>query len=292
MNSVEFYKRISPIFRPECLRRKNVILVGLGSGGGRVATEVGRLGVQLTLIDLPGERLQEHNIVRHELGYSSLGKLKTTELTKHIHNLNPETTIECLEMDVTAQTNEFRTLIKLRRPDLLLVCTDNESSKHVITQIAFEFGVPVVGGAVYDGGVAGEVWRARPGAACYGCITAHLQQTATRPKKQLNIDYNSLNLPEIRSTCALNLDIAQIALIHARVALSMILDREEDLIGIPPQANLIVFANRLIDGQFNRPLHAEFFRIKRQPNCLICGQHSPEDVDSEAERIMRDAAEE
>jgi molybdopterin/thiamine biosynthesis adenylyltransferase len=289
MNRNELYKRIPEIFRPEGLRQKKAIVIGAGSGGGRVATELGRLGLPLILIDLLGEKMEEHNIVRHELGYASLGKPKTAELRNHIHNFNPEVPIECLEMDVTAQKEEFRSLVARERPDLLLACTDNQPSKHVINEVAVRFGIPVVGAGVYDGGIGGGVYITRPGAACYGCLALHLQLDQGKTRKDLNIDYNDLNLPEIRSTAALNLDIAQIALIHARVALNLLLVGETDLLGLPPQVNLIVFANRLVPGHFERPLHAEFFHIERQPGCLVCG--SPDlTIEAEADAIVRSLA--
>jgi len=285
MNQTEFYKRVETVFRPESLRRKCAVVVGAGSGGSRVAAELGRLGVRLLLIDRPGERLEEHNIVRHVLGYDSLGKLKVRELVRHILNFNPATEIKWAELDVVAQAEEFLKLIERTRPDLLLACTDNEQSKHVVDAAALRFGLPTVGAGVYDGGIGGEVYLTRPGVACYGCIAAQLQLDRRTPEKSVNIDYNHLDLDEIRSTSALNLDISQIALIHARVALNLLLSGEADLLGLPAEVNLIVFANRLVPGHFERPLHPEFFHIERQPGCLVCG-HRDSNADSEAEHIL------
>lgn len=285
MNRKEFYKRIAPVFRPKSLRRKKTVVVGAGSGGSRVATELGRLGTLLTLIDLPGETLEEHNIIRHELGYASLRRSKVTELARHIHNLNPDTPIECVELDVTVKRDEFQQLMEQQRPDLILACTDNEASKHVINEIAVRLNIPVVGAGVYDGGVAGEVYVTRPRAACYGCIADHLQLQRTRLNKKLNLDYNNLDLAEIRSTAALNLDIAQIALIQARVALHHLLGGEPDLLGLPPEVNLIVFANRRATGHFERPLHADFYHIERQPDCLVCGGQT-RNVEAEADQVL------
>jgi molybdopterin/thiamine biosynthesis adenylyltransferase len=286
MNRREFYKRMTSVFRPEVLGRRCVVVVGVGSGGSRAATELGRLGTPLVLIDLPGEKLEEHNIVRHELGYASLGKSKVTELARHIHNLNPDTPIECVELDVVTQRREFALLVERHHPDLLLLCTDNEPSKYVVNEVAVANGIPVVGAGVYDGGVAGEVFIVRRRAACFGCIAEQLQLQTTGLKKKLNLDYNNLDLAEIRSTAALNLDIAQIALIQARVALNLLLASEPDLLGLPPKVNLIVFANRLVPGHFWRPLHAEFFYIRRNPACLVCGNRT-EATEAEAKRIRR-----
>jgi len=285
MNEAEYFKRVNQIFRPESLQKKTAVVVGTGSGGARVASDLGRLGVGLTLLDRPGELLEEHNIVRHMLGYDSLGKPKTAELARHIHNYNPNTPVECVDLDVTTSQPDFHRLVESVRPDLILACTDNQPSKHAINQAAVHLGIPVVGAGVYDGGIAGEVYITRPGAACYGCIAAELQLKDTAPKKHLNIDYNNIDLDEIRSTAALNGDISQIALIHTRVALNILLAGEVDLLGLPPEVNLIVFANRRVPGHFERPLHGEFFHIKSHPDCLACG--SPiHNMNAEAESIL------
>ena len=262
------------------------MVIGAGSGGGRTATELGRLGLPLTIVDLPGENLEEHNIVRHELGYDSLGKLKITELAGHIHNLNPETPITCFELDVTKQRDEFARLVESQKPDVLVAATDNLASKHSINEVALRHGVPVVGAGVYDGGIAGECYITRPGAACFACLATHLQLEEIAPKKELNIDYNNLDLDAIRSTAALNLDIAQIALIQSRVVLNLLLGGEPDLIGIPEEYNLIVFANRRVPGHFERPLHADFIHYSRLSDCLVCGNHSTPDITHEAEQIL------
>ena len=285
MNETEYFKRVSPIFCPEQLRTKKVISVGAGSGGGRVDMELGRLGVSLTLVDRPGELLEEHNIIRHVLGYDALGKPKTSALAHYIKNFNPNTMVETVELDVTANQDDFQHLVERVCPDLLLACTDNLPSKHAINDVAVRLGIPVVGARVYDGGIAGEVCITRPGAACFGCIATELQLKDSTPKKPLNIDYNNLDLDEIRSTSALNLDISQIALIHARVALNLLFGGEPELLGLPPEVNLIVFANRRVAGHFDRPLHADFYHIKKNPDCLVCGA-SAQDSNVEAERIL------
>src|SRR5438445_5876260 len=128
MNEIEFYKRTSSLLRPEDLRGKKVVVVGLGSGGSRAAAELGRLGISLVLIERPGELLLEHNIIRHLLNYDSVGRPKLTEVAQHISKFNPSTSINCIEMDVTAQKEAFDQLLSKERPTLILMCTDNEQS--------------------------------------------------------------------------------------------------------------------------------------------------------------------
>jgi len=286
MDPREFYKRVSGALPLERLWGKRVAVVGLGSGGSRVAAELGRLGIDLLLIERPGERLEEHNIVRHLLGFESLGKLKLDEVTRFIANLNPSTRVSPCGLDVVDEPERLAQTLEEWPPDLIAVCMDNEPSKHVLNDLALGLGVPQVGAGVYDGGIGGEAYVARPGGACYGCIADHLRLHQFGPTQHSSPDYNHLHSPEIPSTCALNLDIEQIALLQSRLALDLLLG-SNSLTGIPPEVNLCVFANRVVPGTFPRPLHCEFYCIRRRKDCLNCGE-CPSDLEQESARILAD----
>jgi molybdopterin/thiamine biosynthesis adenylyltransferase len=284
MNQNAFYRRIADIFSPEKLRCKEVAIVGLGSGGSRVATELARLGVALTLVERPGEMLQEHNLVRHALGYPSLGKPKLAEMARQLPQVNPYVAIRTWELDVVEESERFQAHLAEARPSVIAVCTDSEESKHAINSVACSLRIPQTGGGVYDGGIGGEVYLVRPDQACYGCIATRLQLSQPRPRREAVLDYGHLELEELRSTCALNMDIQQIALLQARLTLNLLLDGCPDLVGLPPDVNVCVFANRAFPGTFARPWHAEFFSIPRSADCLICGEVEG-DLEGEATRI-------
>jgi molybdopterin/thiamine biosynthesis adenylyltransferase len=286
MNPEKYFKRARGILRPELLREKPVVVVGLGSGGSRVATELGRLGLRLLLIDRPGECLEEHNILRHELGYRSLGKPKTTELADHIRNYNPAAQIATAECDVTAQPERFDSLLLAQRVDLILGCTDNQPSTHALNAAAVRHSIPLVGAAVYDGGVGGHVFRTGPKEACYACIADYLNLRNETQDKPATIDYSNPDLDALQSTCALNLDIAQIALIQARTALQVLLGSETNLTDLPREVNLIIFANRVHPKAFPRPLHPKFYVIPPNPNCLICGHPQGDSFAREVDAIL------
>lgn len=284
-NRESFYKRIAHLIPYQLLWPKKVIVVGAGSGGSRIAMHLGRLGIFVMLLDRPGERLELHNIVRHALGLDSLGKLKIRELAKLIRRLNPDAKVQCMQMDVAQNHLGFGELIEKIRPDLILPCTDNQESKHAIDAAGVRHGIPTCGAGVYDGGVGGEVYRTKPNGPCYGCIAGFLQIGREQSNKPQAIDYNNLNIDELRSTCALSLDIEQIALIHARVSLSMLLPQQTEAFGIPAEPNLFVFSNRTGPGGFDRPLHCDFYYIPKNPTCLVCGMKKQDT--QEAERILK-----
>ena len=112
IDETEFYRPIMGVLNPALLPTRKVAVVGLGSGGSRVATELGRLGVQLLLVERPQERIEEHNIVRHVLGYRSLGKPKAREMVKYIHNLNPSACLRACSLDVVEQQTALERLLE------------------------------------------------------------------------------------------------------------------------------------------------------------------------------------
>lgn len=287
MNKQKYYRRLFKLFRPEVLREASVNIAGCGAGGSRLATDLGRVGVRELLTDLRGELLEEHNILRHELGYASLGKPKTTELAKHILNYNPEAMISTAECNVVLEPERYEALILEHQVTLIADCTDNQPCHFAINTVATRHGVTVVGGAVYDGGVGGHVYITAPGRACYACIFPYLNLRDDLCEKPATIDYSNPDVDELQSTSSLNLDISTIANIQARVALQALLGSETDIIGLPPEVNLILFANRAHADAFPRPLHATFHAIPRNPACLICSQTKACDENGEAETIIK-----
>ena len=90
-----YFRRTQELLNPGILRTKTVGIVGAGSVGSRAAMELARAGVDhLLLFEKPGELLEEHNIVRHELGYSSLGKPKARELVLRLRDIRPPAKVE------------------------------------------------------------------------------------------------------------------------------------------------------------------------------------------------------
>lgn len=286
MNDETYFQRIEAIARPGDLRITRVSVIGAGSGGSQVALELGRLGVNVLVIDRQGELLEPHNIVRHVLPATSLGKPKTTELAAHIRAYYSAANIEVADLDVVRDKEQLTARLAAFDPHVIASALDAEEPKHVVNEIALRLGKPVVSGAVYDGGIGGEVCITRPNKACYACIAHELKiERGVPASSAIDIDYGT-GEHRARSASALNLDITQIATIQTRVILAMLLGQGAEVTGIPDEANVIVFGNRPVPGVVARPLHAEFFSIARNPSCLSCN-HTPEAVAAAAEILAK-----
>ena len=281
MKRDELFKRTMQILKPEIAAEQSFAIVGIGSGGARVAEEVVRFGVgRVLLVDRPGEKLEEHNVIRHPLGYSAIGRLKVQAMRERLLDINPACDVRAIEMDVTRDSSAVAEAVS--QCTQVLLCTDNEPSKHAVNVAAVAAGVPLIFAGVFDGGCGGEVGRVLPGGACYACIASYLQRQSFDEESTEALDYTRPTSTQ-RSTAALNIDIAQIALIEARVALLTML-REIDPAG-DMEGNYILFGNRKVEGLFPRMLSTETWQIDRSPSCLVCAKRAA-DADEEADALL------
>jgi len=289
MDRKQYYRTLPESVGRDCLQANRLAIVGCGSVGSHLTDSVGRLGLPLVLVDLPGERLEEHNIIRHVLGYPWHEKLKIEGIRAHIGDLNPECPVTLVEADVVQQPDILRDA--LRGCTHMACCTDNEPSRHATNQIALSLGLPCAYGGVYQNGIGGEVFMARPGGACYACLSGHLKRPVVPDSEDgPRVDYLNPETLEKEVVPYLNLDVCQIALLQARVILG------EMLQDITPEqvlkGNFLLFGNRSYEGLFDCPYDHRVWSIPRNEACLVCGDADDnEHVSREAARIRAAAME-
>ena len=278
-----FSKKTKNILHPEVCASEKIAVVGLGSGGSRVAEELARFNVGwIGLIDKPGEFLEPHNIIRHVLGHSCLNQIKTKAMKHRLHDINPNCEVETFELDVVKDETLKDILAGCTQ---ILLCTDNEPSKHVVNCLSVELQIPLIFAGVFDGGVGGEVGRTKPGSACYACIAHYLNRhiNLEEPPEQ-QIDYSNPD-HSTPSTAALNIDIAQIALLQARVSLLTILAKTDPSQDLP--GNYILFGNRAVEGLFPRMLSNEIWDIEKDSQCMICNKRfAPDKLQNHWQEIL------
>ena len=273
----DVFSRLRGVFDTQVLSPKTVSVVGVGSGGSIGAMELAKAGVRnFILVDF--DRLRAHNISRHACGLADVGRFKTRAVRDAILQRNPSATVVCHEADVTEDGSLLDEIVA--GSDLVFVATDNELSRYLINEACLAAGTPAVYGGAYERAFAGEVVRVVPGeAGCYACVRQGLANTMRSISSKQVFDYTDDF--ELQAEPGLGLDVAFIALIHAKVALMTLLRGTPSDLG-DIDAQMIIWTNsaRPQDGElFQRSLTCHFVRVPKSEDCPSCGEVS--DVEAE-----------
>ena len=133
------WARLEGVVDVDELRRKHVVVVGLGSGGSTVALELAKAGVgRFTLVD--PDRLEPANLIRHECDDRYLGRRKADAVADLIRRRNPDAEVEALADDAFALGGRLAELVA--GTDLVAGCTDVEPPKHLLNRLSLTTDVP------------------------------------------------------------------------------------------------------------------------------------------------------
>jgi molybdopterin/thiamine biosynthesis adenylyltransferase len=257
-------QRLEGLYDVGELRKKRVVVVGLGSGGSTVALELAKAGVaRFTLID--PDSLEEANLIRHECDDRYLGKNKAVAVADLIHHRDAQAEVEVLPVDVFDLGERLERLVG--RADLVAVCTDAEAPKHLLNELCTVAGTPAVYAGVYARAAGGEVIRCPggPDDACYACVASVLKETAQTPVDEAELDYGAVDANgALHGAPGLGLDVRLIALLHAKVCLATLVPE------LALDANVVLFGNQPMEGLFPRPLASALVQMARQDDCLVC----------------------
>ena len=156
------------------IRESKIAVIGAGGTGSCILEQLARLGAEhVWLID--DDELERSNISRiYGSTPSDIRKhtLKVDIVTKHLRKISPQATITRLESNVL----DHDLVPLLNSMDVIFCCTDTESSRARLNDIAYQGFVPVIDtgcrihvskGAVE--GVLGRVRLLRPGLPCLWC---------------------------------------------------------------------------------------------------------------------------
>lgn len=270
----DVFSRLRGIFDTRVLAAKTVSVVGVGSGGSIGAMELAKAGVgNFILVDF--DRLRAHNVARHVCGLADVGRFKTRAVRDAILQHNPQAAVACYEADVTRDGGLLERIVA--NADLVFVATDNELSRYLINEACLAAGTPAVYGGAYERAFAGEIIRVIPGGSggCYACVRQGLANTMRSISSQQVFDYTEDT--ELEAEPGLGLDVAFLALIHAKMALLTLLRGTQSTLGDIGH-EMIIWTNwaRPQDGElFQRPLTSHFVRVPRSQDCPCCGEDWP-----------------
>jgi molybdopterin/thiamine biosynthesis adenylyltransferase len=165
----EIFARLRGLYETDALRKKTVLIVGLGSGGSTIAVELAKSGVaNFILVD--HDRLEVGNVVRHVCGLTDLGRFKTKAVSDCILDKNPSARVETHEvMCDWGWLSQLQSL--MRRVDIAFCSTDNRTSRVLVNLASIRESRVCIYGGTFNRAYGGHVLRVIPGETmCYQCF--------------------------------------------------------------------------------------------------------------------------
>ena len=151
----------------ERLLSSHVLIIGAGGLGSACAPYLAAAGVgKVTIVD--HDRVELTNLQRQIMHQDdSIGMSKAASGKRFLEALNPSCQIEALETKIDEP------LLKQLLTDVNVVidCTDNFATRHLINRVCFAHQVPLVSGAAlrFDGQLSVFDFR-NPNSPCYACV--------------------------------------------------------------------------------------------------------------------------
>lgn len=284
MTSDRTFERIESLFDIQQFAPVNALVAGCGSGGGKVALDLVMSGIRnFTLLD--HDRIGPENVIRHVCGRRFVGQKKIDALAEVLWDRNPNAKIDRIEADIMTYPDMDRLVTAA---DVVVLATDNEPSRYRVNELCVNHGVPFVVGRVFTRGIGGEVFAYRPqSGGCLACLESVLQRTQYREGVR-EIDLVSeeerekvygMEIPEIKDSPGLAIDISFIASFHSRFVLDAIARRlaERPLYLTPIEENYLVWGNRPVHP-FKRHFQLQRIMLEPQENCAVCSVRSAANV--------------
>ncbi len=224
----------------EKLLNAHVLVIGAGGLGSAAAPYLAAAGVgHITLIDHDSVELTnlQRQIMHTE---KSVGNSKVASGKEFLQSLNSTIQVDTIQMKATSQLlNDLLPSI-----DIVLDCTDNFSTRHMINSACVKNSIPLVSGSAlkFDGQVS-VFDPCNPSSPCYACIFSPDEQFEEVSCSSMGV-FSPL--------------VGIIGAIQAAQALQVLIGFGEPLIG------RMLLWNGLTT-------QIDEIRISRNSECLVCG---------------------
>ncbi len=225
----------------EILLGSHVLIIGAGGLGSAAAPYLAAAGIgKITLVD--HDQVELTNLQRQIMHtQNSIGKSKVASGKTFLQDLNPALTINAIEEKASAALLASLLL----SVDIVLDCTDNFYTRHLINAACFNKKVPLVSGSAlkFDGQLS--VFDSRNASSpCYACLFSPDEQFEEVSCASMGI-FSPL--------------VGIIGAMQAAQALQVLIGFGESLVG-----------RMLLWNALNTQINE--IRISRNPECVVCGQ--------------------
>lgn len=218
----DIYSPLNGLWPLNDLADAAAIVVGVGSIGVAASLGLASYGVRHIILVDP-DRLLQHNLVRHQLDCSHIGRYKVSGVEELIESRYPGVEVTPLALDVVSDADKLRPLF--RESTLIIGATDGVAPRQTLNHLAQWAKKPLVLAAVFDDGGIGEIIRLVPEGetGCLTCLREQLREDdLIEPERTLDLGYGTGFIH--RPMTAIGGDLAIVGQLAAKVAVATILE--------------------------------------------------------------------
>jgi len=179
------FSRNSGLLETNKMLEKRAIIAGVGSVGSLIALELARSGIgHYLLIDI--DTLAYHNICRHQLGISDVGRFKVAAVKEKILQINPNANVITQNIPIESVDEEvFNNFIS--DDSIIIGCIDNIKGDLYANRISKIYNIPFISIGLWERAFAGEIIYSIPGKTpCYECIVGGKATTISSNRVEQN----------------------------------------------------------------------------------------------------------
>jgi len=274
------YSRIAtPEYPLGIIIKKNVAIIGLGSGGSLIALYLAKSGIgNLTLID--GDVIMDHNIVRHICSLKDVGRYKTLAVKDHILDRVPTIKITTVEKPFSRENKNIEAFFDylLSKVDLIVSATGDNIMNETINEFGYKRNIPIIFAGAFEKITGGIMIRIDPRkkSICYKCIYKKYGDDKTFQKPQI-IDKNYIknygrDVKDMLTQPGLGIDIDLITLPAVKFILSTLLAEKD--IDESFKSDIYYWFNKNIPDRKVETfvLYQEDRILEKIPDCNICSK--------------------
>jgi len=268
--------RFRDLIADKDLPGKYVFILGCGSMGSRIARELNRYGIRLTLVDM--DSLEIHNLPRwgfSDFPEAMVGRKKVFVVKEMCEKANPGAQVRAEARNFCEETAYFDALFKEDRPSLVIASTDTADSLRNCNSLCLQYGIPALYIGLSDGAESGQIFFAsgRPEDPCLGCMMEEPSPAASL--RQTSENYEAEQSEAQHAVPALSTDIAIISDLAAKVALAFLsgADLRQYFKNFDNSGEVIWFSTTP-DGTWIMEDFAQkvVAKVVKDPDCLVCGR--------------------
>jgi len=276
---------------PEQIDSKRILIIGCGSVGSFMASELVRTGIRhMTLID--HDIVEWPNLTRTVYTASDVGSLKVEALDMHLRTIFPDLNIKTYGIGIQtvgafntwSLSEEF--VNEFKSADLIIAAADQPKASGLINRYSYMYGKTVVYPGLYKGAKGGEVVTVVPGKTpCYHCSTGNVRREISESQgvaRVLNYGTNRLE-----GEIALGSDIHFVCSAANKIVLSLLSQDHPDLplakfmgkiidtgstyltLGMEPDYYLFPALHKNVPGQY--AFQSAWIKPSFSSDCEICG---------------------